>query len=465
MGNITTWSWSFGDGGISSLSDPVHTYTTAGTYTVTLNVTSLGGADSQVRVDYITISPPTIEDGSFEEQTAGTPPAFPWSITNGTDHVIQPDGVAVDNGMPAEELQWADISAFGTAAATPPSNPGGSGLLPVGAAGIHQDFNYDPVRSVLVFDAAFLRSEPGMAVGTNDFMSVDVSDGVTAYNLYYADTFSDFPKVSARYGLPMTNASRVQANLTDLYPGSDTKTVFTLYVQVGNVGDGNDPSRGYIDRISLSSYSTASLRNGSLMVNELYYTAPPPIIGETWTGLIDTEGHPGAGFTFIFFYSEPFDGFIVPNAGEILYNPASTYYLTTAIPANGGKTPHSLTLPDRLSFIGLPVSSQGYITGGGYKEFTNAVDMVANVAVPTLPPAASFTVSTSMGAAPLPVSFTDTSTGDYFEWNWDFGDGNTSVLQNPAHVYAMPGTYTISLHIIGPGGFDVSHAYNAVVIQ
>lgn len=29
--------------------------------------------------------------------------------------------------------------------------------------------------------------------------------------------------------------------------------------------------------------------------------------------------------------------------------------------------------------------------------------------------------------------------------NWDFGDGNTSSIENPTHIYASPGTYTISV--------------------
>lgn len=30
-------------------------------------------------------------------------------------------------------------------------------------------------------------------------------------------------------------------------------------------------------------------------------------------------------------------------------------------------------------------------------------------------------------------------------WNWDFGDGSTSILQNPAHTYATAGTFTVKL--------------------
>src|SRR5690554_7393819 len=32
-------------------------------------------------------------------------------------------------------------------------------------------------------------------------------------------------------------------------------------------------------------------------------------------------------------------------------------------------------------------------------------------------------------------------------WNWDFGDGNTSTLQNPTHQYAGPGLYNVNLDV------------------
>jgi|GEM_PF-2516114 len=32
-------------------------------------------------------------------------------------------------------------------------------------------------------------------------------------------------------------------------------------------------------------------------------------------------------------------------------------------------------------------------------------------------------------------------------WSWDFGDGQTSTLQNPSHVYASVGTYEVTLYV------------------
>ena len=46
----------------------------------------------------------------------------------------------------------------------------------------------------------------------------------------------------------------------------------------------------------------------------------------------------------------------------------------------------------------------------------------------------------------LSVQFTDSSTGA-LSWFWDFGDGNTSTLQNPTHIYATNGTYDVKLYV------------------
>jgi len=44
--------------------------------------------------------------------------------------------------------------------------------------------------------------------------------------------------------------------------------------------------------------------------------------------------------------------------------------------------------------------------------------------------------------------------GGITTWLWDFGDGETSTERNPAHTYNNAGTYTVTLKVIGPGGWD-----------
>ena len=55
----------------------------------------------------------------------------------------------------------------------------------------------------------------------------------------------------------------------------------------------------------------------------------------------------------------------------------------------------------------------------------------------------------------LSVDFTDASTdsdGTVVSWSWDFGDGATSTDQNPTHVYAGYGIYTVTLTVTDDDG-------------
>ena len=56
-GNPTSWLWSFGDGGISTVQNPSHIYSTAGSYTVTLTASNVGGSNSSSKTGYIVVTP------------------------------------------------------------------------------------------------------------------------------------------------------------------------------------------------------------------------------------------------------------------------------------------------------------------------------------------------------------------------------------------------------------------------
>ncbi|WP_255332815.1 PKD domain-containing protein [Methanocalculus taiwanensis] len=60
-------------------------------------------------------------------------------------------------------------------------------------------------------------------------------------------------------------------------------------------------------------------------------------------------------------------------------------------------------------------------------------------------PVADFVANTTEGVIPLTVQFTDTSAGDPDAWDWNFGDGTTSVEQHPTHTYTTAGYYNVTL--------------------
>lgn len=64
------------------------------------------------------------------------------------------------------------------------------------------------------------------------------------------------------------------------------------------------------------------------------------------------------------------------------------------------------------------------------------------------------------------ADFTDLSTisgGAIAGWGWNFGDGNNSVQQNPAHLYSAPGTYSVTL--IVSSGFGCTDSITQNIVQ
>jgi hypothetical protein len=79
-------------------------------------------------------------------------------------------------------------------------------------------------------------------------------------------------------------------------------------------------------------------------------------------------------------------------------------------------------------------------------------------------PTASFTFDTDL----LDATFTSTSSDDessaaQLHYNWDFGDGDTSTLQNPTHTYGSSGTYVVTLEVVDPGS-GASETMESVVV-
>ncbi|MFN2418010.1 MAG: PKD domain-containing protein [Candidatus Limnocylindria bacterium] len=100
-------------------------------------------------------------------------------------------------------------------------------------------------------------------------------------------------------------------------------------------------------------------------------------------------------------------------------------------------------------------------TNGGGTDTKTEADYVT-VAPPA--PSADFAGSPLTGNAPLPVTFTDLSTGSPTSWSWDFGDGTSSTSQSPTHTYATAGRYTVSLTATNAGGNTTRTRTDYVVV-
>ncbi|NYT06029.1 MAG: PKD domain-containing protein, partial [Methanomicrobiales archaeon] len=121
-GSPTGWDWDFGDRTSAADQNPVHVYTTSGTYTVSLNVTDGSTSDMVTRIDLIVVTPPPSSDEYGPDGTDpdydGNGDAIPdWQQENVTslhattgDYVtlaVSPPAVfagvtAIDNPSPAD---------------------------------------------------------------------------------------------------------------------------------------------------------------------------------------------------------------------------------------------------------------------------------------------------------------------------------------------------------------------------
>lgn len=127
------------------------------------------------------------------------------------------------------------------------------------------------------------------------------------------------------------------------------------------------------------------------------------------------------------------DVIVCPQNGQRLQGSGGTQYLWS--PPDGLS---SSTRPDPLA---LPESNTTYTL---LVTDANGCQNTDSTTVSVLPMISNFAWSPPI---PLPgetVQFTDL-TFDANDWQWDFGDGQSSTLENPTHVYSEEGEYVVTL--------------------
>lgn len=142
--------------------------------------------------------------------------------------------------------------------------------------------------------------------------------------------------------------------------------------------------------------------------------------------------------------------FVLDAAGNRLSGP------TTLVEYNGA---------GKATVAALAAGPDGLYFSDLYKDldYTSPIDRGANILRVRFVGAADFSANVVNGTAPLSVSFTDQSTVvDPTAWAWDFGDGSTSIVRHPTHVYQHDGMYTVRLTVTGSAGAFVRERTNYI---
>lgn len=134
--------------------------------------------------------------------------------------------------------------------------------------------------------------------------------------------------------------------------------------------------------------------------------------------------------------SYPFNQTFSPRVwnGTIYYTQGVANYSLSWSP--NGETTNSI-IADATGSYTVTVDSAGCL----------ATSAPVDVTV-TAGPNATFSVN----APDLVANFTDNSSGNPVSWSWDFGDGNTSTLEDPTNTYSSAGIYSVTLTVTDANG-------------
>ncbi len=471
-GSPTAWSWSFGDRATSTVQNPSHTYSAAGTYTVALTASNAGGPNTKTIAGCVSVTaaPPAASFSAsptsgtaplavaFTDTSSGSPTAWSWSFG---------DGNASSQQNPRHTY-----SAAGTyTVALTASNAGGpntktiAGCVSVSVAPPAASFSASPTNGTAPLTVTFTDTSSGSPTA----WSWSFGDGATSTVQSPSHTYS----AAGTYTVALTASNA---------GGPNIKTI------AGCVSVTAAPPAANF---------SASPTNGpaplSVQFTDLSSGTPTSWLWFFGDGFTSTQQNPSHMYSAAGSYTVTLTA---SNAGGQNTKTAPSCVSVTAAPpvANFSASTTNGTAPLAVFFAdtssGSPTawawsfgdgntSSQQnprhtYSTAGTYTvaltasnaSGENTKTSASCVSVTVVAPAANFSASTTNGTAPLAVFFADTSSGSPTAWAWSFGDGNTSSQQNPRHTYGTSGTYTVALTASNASGQNTktSASYVSVTV-
>jgi gliding motility-associated-like protein len=385
---LNTYLWNFGDGSTSTLQNPTHTFVGAGNYTVKLEVTDNNGCTNEKSITNSVIVPPVL---------AG------FSTTR--------DSYCTDNSTL--------ISFTSTAVGTITSydwDMDGDGIFEIINGTANQTRTF-PTKGVYTIRQRVTSNLGCQNSFTKNITIVDGTGGIVL-----ADPYLGCAPATAVL-LPADSASVVSSYLWDFGDGK-TSTL-------------RNPTHDYLKpgkySLTLTEVLTGGCSKSSTVVVEVggalgafsYNTAPSCT---PYTVTLRADNLAGVGS-------------LIWDFGD-----GSTFTEKVAKGVNSKTISHTYNSSgSKLPILILKDS----VCGNSVSLF----DLTKRINT-SEPPVAAFGASTINGQSceKYILQFTDSSTlkdirYPIASWDWDFGDGSHSALQNPKHSFATPGNYTVKLSI------------------
>lgn len=455
---VVSYLWSFGDGTADVVFSPTHIYNMPGIYTITLTATNTGGSSVATGTVVIYTAAFTSSSPDWQGQTtlftnttvsSGTT-TYLWSFGDGaTDTLENPSHIYTNPGFYTVVLTATNFAGSGIAT--------------------------DTVCIYSLPDASFTHSSPDWVGQTTVFTATTITIPPDDPTLIYAWDFGDrftstFENPTHTYTLPgiyltvltVTNVAGnnvVTDNIT-IYGAPDLTLVTsnpdwqgqdTFFTATMTTIPFYDPS------VSLEwNFGDGMSQSGTESVSHTYN------LPNIYTVAVTATNHAGHNTTtdIIIIYG-------LPNADYTLSNPGWMGQATVFTNTSTGIPLSDSTITYLWSFGDGMTSTQTnptytYSQASLYTTVltaTNAAgsDVTTNTLTIYGSPTTHFTACPTVGFYPLAVTFSQTTTTTPLDdptlgYFWSFGDGITSTLPNPAHVYSKAGQYTITLTVSNAAG-------------
>ncbi|MFA5416321.1 MAG: PKD domain-containing protein, partial [Methanoregula sp.] len=529
----TSWLWKFGDGGTSTLQNPVHTYSSSGTFTVNLTVLNAAGTSSLVKSGYITTLAPvtafiaSTTSGSaplavqFTDQSTGYPTSWYWEFGDGSTSTAQNPSHTYASSGSATTTYTVNLTATNAVGSTSVSK---SNYITVASSTPIVSFNGTP-RTSGVYPLTVRFRDTSLLGPTSWYW--DFGDGTTSTEQNPSHTYtavgSYTVNLTATNVIGSANVSK-PGYINIVTPGPINTAYPYLYV-ANDEGvkydiNGTNPTyvpntysfatMGGLNALHISSgAATSDVTTTTNQSGTFYFThtggqptVPDGILmlavngtipddfsvhirssGDNWTpsgpsyvnGGAPTEWNYAEGAvdqTFAkddFIYGpqswKPCSGDSYPiYHGEDLSDPINQFRIMF-IDLYAGKAYDNIKIEyefhNLTSFAAFNAYGWYLASNHGTMIMTNDVEGgstygASGYSVIGIPdaPVAGFTASTTSENILVPIQFTDTSANVPQFWSWDFGDGTTSIEQNPSHAYNNAGTYTVTLTAVNLKGSD-----------
>ncbi len=470
--SVTGWSWDFGDGSpISTAQNPTHTYTTAGTYTVKLNVTTAAGCQTVTK---------------FATHNVVVNPLPTISFTNSTP-VCENSNVlftstSTPNAGAFTTYSWT-VNTASQGGNTPTLNytPTAPGVYTIGLTATTDKGCFKTGTSSLTVNpkpvADFALPTVCLPAGTANFSSSSTisSGSITGYAWNFGDG-NTATTSSATNNYTTTGPFTVSLEVTSNSGCKDTKTqtLSTVYAEpqaaftnpaevcLGNAATFTDQSSAAASTVTnwtwdfgdgspvsnvqnpSHTYATAGTYTVTLNVRS---AAGCQTVTKFATHTITVNPLPSANFNTI---TPGCVGKVVSFSDASVANAGSIVKWTWNFgDGNAATNPVGGTVSNTYANAGNYNVTLQVETDKGCISTVTSKPVEINV----LPNAEFLTPDAC--TSDVAAAFTDQSTvsnGSVASWAWNFGDANanagnpnTSTAQNATHQFTVAGSYTITL--------------------